>query len=257
MRMTALLSGILLFLIPGPRLYSQTEDSWDQGYSLMLEAYRLRAAGQEEPAREKMARALALFRRTAAERTSLEVRPEVDYEIEESPLGVNLIENRALFKIEFNSGSPPPEKGPPDGEAVLRLQQMIVQSLAQVIQDNAELKASLSRMEKNSEENSQLGDRVSDISADTENIPDIAQDVEDIRDRTDDIYDQVDSLASDNETLQAVDDLATELSDINSALDLLRDILDIVQDIKDDTGDIGNLESGISDVQSSVESSGE
>lgn len=244
-------------MLLAPPVATETEDSWDRGYDLMREAYRLRQEGDEEPARETMARALALFRRNAVEHSSLAVRPEVEFEIEESPLGVNLIENRTLFKIEFSSGPPPPRDDAPNGEAVLRLQQMIIQNLAQVIQDNAELKASLSRLEKSSDETSVISDVVTEIRDETSEMPEMAQTLGDVRDRTEDIYDEVEQLAGNSDTLQAVEDLAGEISDLKDALDLLRDILAIVQDIKDDTDGIPALESRIDDVKSEAENTGE
>ncbi len=251
---------MVVFLLPTIPAAAQTQDSWDRGYDLMREAYQLRQAGEEEAAREKMARALALFRQSAAERTSLTFRPEVDLEIEEGPLGVNLIENRSLFKIEFRSVPPPPADVPaparqpdPGQEAVLRLQQLIVQNLAQVIQDTAEMKVSLSLLENTSDETTNISDLVSEIRDETSEMTEVSQTVGDIRDRTDDIYDEVERLASDSDTLRAVEDLSGEISDLRDALDLLRDILDIVQDIKDDTDMIRDLESRIDDVKSEVE----
>ncbi len=259
MRISCLLIGAVLLLSAG--FLSPAEDSWDRGYDLMREAYRLREEGEEDVSREMMARALALFRSTAADRTSLAVRPEVDLEIEEGPRGVNLIENRTLFKIEFRAAPPPPRDDPPppredpaDREAVLRLQQIIIQNLAQVIQDNAELKTALSRLESATDETSIIGDLVAEIRDETSGITELAQALSDIRDRTDDIYDEVDRMADDSEAVRAVEDLAIEISDLRDAADLLRDILSIVQDIKDDTDGIRDLESLIDDVKSEVES---
>ncbi len=250
---------LLAVMFLAPAAPAETEDSWDQGYELMREAYRLRQEGEEEIAREKMARALAILRRSAAEQATLTVRPEVDLEIEEGPFGVNLIENRSLFKIELKVAPDPSPDRPAatreeqsDQEAVLRLQQMIIQNLAQVIQDNAELKASLSRLEDSADETTDIGDLVSEIRDETSDLTDLAQDISDIRDRSDDIYDDVQRLADDSDTLRAVEDLAGEVSDLKDALDLLRDILDIVQDIKNDTDGIRDLESGIDDVKSEV-----
>lgn len=258
MRMSCVFIGVVLFLAaPAP---SWPDDSWDRGYELMREAYRLREEGEDQAAREQMALALALFRSSAAGRISLEVRPEVDLEIEEGPRGVNLIENRTLFKIEFRTAPPPPRddpppirEDPPDQEAVLRLQQIIVQNLAQVIQDNAELKAAFSRLESAAEETSIIGDLVAEIRDETIGVAELIQTVSDIQDRTDDIYDEVDRMADDSEAVRAVEDLAIEISDLRDAADLLRDILSIVQDIKDDTDGIRDLESRIDDVKSEVE----
>lgn len=260
MRTILLTVGILLLPVAAGEGFPQTEEAWAQGQQLMREAYRLREEGNEEAARERMALALALFRRDAAERTSLTFRPEVDLEIEETPYGVNLIENRSLFKIEFRTGPPPSREEPPppetplDAEAILRLQQLIVQNLARVIQDNAELKASVARLEENSRETESIGDLVAEIRADTADMSDLAQNVSDIRDRSDEIYDGIDRLAGDTDTLRAVEDLAGEISDLRDAIDLLRDILDIVQDIRDDTQGIKDLESQIDDVKSEVQS---
>ncbi len=258
MRTICCLTGIA-WLLASAAVFPQDEDPWDRSRELMQEAYRLREEGDEAAARERMALALALFRRTAADRTSLALRPEVDFEIEETPYGVNLIENRSLFKIEFRSGPPPVQEDPPprnepaETEAVLRLQQLIVQNLARVLQDNSELKAGLARLEASSGETEAIGDLVSEIKDDTSDVPGMAQNVSDIRDRSDDIYDEINRLAGDTDTLRAVEDLAGEISDLRDAIDLLRDILDIVQDIRDDTQGIKDLESRIDDVKSEVQ----
>ncbi len=251
---------LLAVLFLAPAAPAETEDPWDQGYELMREAYRLRQEGEEETAREKMARALALLRRSAADRATLTVRPEVDLEIAEGPLGVNLIENRSLFKIELKVAPDPAPDLPTsdrddqsDQEAVLRLQQLIVQNLARVIQDNAELKSSLARLEEDRRETEAIGDQVSEIREETSGMTELLQTVSDIRDRSDEIYDEMDLLGEDSETQRAVEDLAGEIYDLMDAVDLLRDILDLAQDIKDDTDGIGDLESRIDDVKSEVE----
>jgi len=259
MRIICLSTWVALLLTGFPGRTTGKTDAWDRGYELLRESYQLREEGEEEASRERMARALALFRRTVADRTSLSLRPEVDFEIEDSPRGVSLIENRSLLRIEIRTGSSPPRDESPsrdlpaDDETLLRLQQLIVQNLARVIQDNAELKASLERLEERSRETETIGDEVSEIREETSGMTELLQTVSDIRDRSDDIYDEVDQLAGDSETLRAVEDLTGEIYDLRDALDLLRDILDLAQDIKDDTEGIRDLESQIDDVKSEVE----
>ncbi len=228
-------------------------DDIDQGYGILKEAYQAREAGNEDLAREKMAQALAVFRRAAAGTAPGLVQPETEYNLEETPRGVNVIENKTLFKIELKVDPEARSRSMQDREEIVRQQQLIIQKLIELTRENAELKKAISKVESNTKETENISDMVSDIKDETADISDMGRRLDDVKDAAGDIADSVDKLESSVGDSSTVEDIAGDVSDIRDEMDILKDILNIVEEIKDDTDDIKDLEGKIDDVKDEVE----
>ncbi|MFH1037693.1 MAG: hypothetical protein V1789_03365 [PVC group bacterium] len=229
----------------------------DQGYLILKEAYQAREAGDDVLAREKMAQALAVFRRAAAGSAPALARPETEYLLEETPRGLNLIENKTLFRIEFTVDPEARSRSAKEREDLIRQQQLIIQKLIELTRDNAELKEIVARVESNTKETDTISDMVGEIRDETAEIAGLGGRIDDIKDNTDNIVDSVDKLESDAGDAGAVEDIADDVSDIRDEMDILKDILNIVEEIKDDTDNIKDLEGKIEDVKDAVEKVGD
>lgn len=257
MKKTLLLLVINLMFIPSGYStgFSQenADPDVDRAYNVLQEAYQARKAGNEEQAREKMARALALFRLAAAENAPGLVKPETEYILEETPRNINLIENKTLFKVEFKIDPAAQNRISRDWDEMIRQQQLILQKLIQLTRENIELKKSILRVESDTKEIGNISDTVSDIQDDTSEIAELDNRLDDIQETADDTLDAVEKESDSGNIADNVEDVADDVSDIRGDMDMLKDILNIVEDIKDDTSEIKDLESKIDEVKDVAE----
>jgi len=246
----------LMFIPPGYSTgFSQenADPDIDRAYTVLQEAYQARQEGDETLAREKMARALALFRQTAAENVPGLVRPETEYILEETPRNINLIENKILFKLEFKNDPAARNRIAQHQEELVRQQQLILQKLILLTRENTELKKSISQVASDTKEIGNISDTVSDIQDDTGEIAELDSRLDDIENTTDDTLDAVENQSNGRDIADNVEDVADDVADIRDDMDLLKDILNIVEDIKDDTSDIKDVGDKVDDVKDVVE----
>ena len=249
MKNITLLIIFSFLLIPPGRSIDYNDQDIDQGYALLNEAYQARGEGNQELAREKLSRALDIFRNTAATQNLIgNFGPETEIIPEKTDQGINLIENKVLFKIEINAGiESSPDRGSLSQEQALQQQQLILQKLIYISRENDKVKKILSGIMKDSKEIDDIAGTVSNIEDNTENLDDIEDQVDTIEDNTDDIADDTDDIQSDT------DDIASDVSDIANELDVLHDILQVVEDIKNDTDRISDVHDAVEEVKDAVE----
>ena len=245
--------GIGVLLISHGITIEAAEPDIDQGYTALNEAYQARQAGNQELAREKIAVALDIFRATAADNGPGLVRSETEYQIEDTPKKISLIESKTLFKIEFKVAPPSQSQDSKDKDETIRRQQLILQKLIILSRENAELRKSISRVEANTKETENISDMVSDIRDDTAELDDLNDSIDDVKDVTEDTNDAIDKFDDRNDSGDKVEDIADDISDLRDDIDILKDILSIVEDIKNDTDDIKDLENSIDEVKDAVQ----
>ena len=245
-----IISSMIVAMIPS---IGVTASDLDQGYTALNEAYQARRAGNQELAREKIAIALDIFRASAADNGPGLVRSETEYNIEDTPQNISLIENKTLFKIEFRIAPPSQSQDSKDKDETLHRQQMILQKIILLSRENAELKKSIFRVETNTKETENISDMVSDIRDDTATLDDLNDSIDDVKDVTEDTNDVIDKFEGRDDSGDKVEDIADDLSDLRDDIDILKDILSIVEDIKNDTDDIKDLEDSIDEVKDAVQ----
>lgn len=127
---------MVLFITPGFSI-DDTNSDIDKGYTALNEAYLARRAGKQELAQEKLAVALDIFRESTSDIGPGLVRPETEYNIEETSKNITLIERKTLFKIEFRMDPPSQSRESKDKDDTIRQQQMILQKLILLSRENA------------------------------------------------------------------------------------------------------------------------